>query len=78
MITEFGGFKIGDRVKHIKDDAIGTVVLFDSEWLKENPNAEVFDVGVAWDNDYVLGLPSKIEIDWQFSNRLELTDEKSA
>ena len=67
MITEFGGFKIGDRVKHIKDDAIGTVIRFDSDWLAQNPDAEVFDLGIVWDDaDLDEGF-----VDWHFSNKIE-------
>ena len=57
-------------MKHIKDDALGTVIMFDSEWLKQNPGAEVFDLGIIWDEDVLLGLPSRVDIDWQFSNKV--------
>jgi hypothetical protein len=71
MITEFGGFKLGDRVAHKRCDAtIGTVISFDHSWLQDNPDADVFDVGVIWDENQESPL-IQVEIDWQSSNKLE-------
>ena len=69
FVTRHGGFKLGDRVHHVGDPSvIGTVIRFDSRWLYENPEADVFDVGVIWDD--ALSFPDPLHVDWQFSNRL--------